>query len=288
MKIIAITALVILALVFWKAVLNGIIGLLLFGFIGSFFGDGWMIFGGLMGFIGGVGATTDDAKKIKQPLSTQAQKSFKSINSPDVTVKEKTWDSWHKVVDRSSESKVTKEQPLNIINELEKNPEDKGRILGDVGITVTGAALGAGAAMAIAGAAGATSIFGLTTVASWLGVTVVAATPIGWIIGCAAAGGAALYGISRMVHDGGLSEGRKLELLQKYKEDARNIDVKERAGRITDEDRTKFIISMKELIDKDAISPVKAKNLIEQVEQGRIPLSQAFSLIQSLLQEKQA
>lgn len=43
-----------------------------------------------------------------------------------------------------------------------------------------------------------------------------------------------------------------------------------------------------ELIDKDVISPDKALKLIEQVEQGRIPLSQALALIQALLQEKQS
>ena len=187
----------------------------------------------------------------------------------------------------AKESKATKDQLLKMITELEKNPEDKVRIMGDMGITATGAILGAAAAGTLASAAGATSIFGLSTAASWLGVTVVAATPIGWIIGCAALGSAAAYGISRAIHDGGLSEGRKRELLQKYKEDAKRIETKEVAGSITEEDRTKFIISMKEMIDKDAISPDKATQLIEQVEQGRIPLSQALELIQALLVETQ-
>jgi hypothetical protein len=89
-----------------------------------------------------------------------------------------------------------------------------------------------------------------------------------------------------MIHDGGLSEGRKSELLQKYKEDAQNIDAKEKSGDITDKDRTAFIISLRELIDKDAMTPDKAIKLIEQVEQGRIPLSQAFALVQAILREQ--
>jgi hypothetical protein len=117
-------------------------------------------------------------------------------------------------------------------------------------------------------------------------VTAVSVTPVGWIIGVAAVGGAVAYGVSRMIHDGGLSEGRKRELLQKYKEDAQEIDAKEKSGRITDKDRTGFIISLRELIDKDAIGPDKAVKLIEQVEQGRIPLSQALVLVQAILQEQ--
>ena len=186
----------------------------------------------------------------------------------------------------SSAGKPTKDQILRMIDDLKKKPDDKVRILGDVGITVVGIGLGAAAAGTLAGAAGVTSIWGLTTVAGWLGVTAVSATPVGWIIGTAAAGGAVAYGISRMIHGGGLSEGRKLELLQKYKEDARNIEAKERSGSITDKDRTNFTISLRELVDKDAISPDKATKLIEQVEQGRIPLSQAIELVQAILQEK--
>lgn len=89
-----------------------------------------------------------------------------------------------------------------------------------------------------------------------------------------------------MIHGGGLSEGRKLELLQKYREDARSMEAKERSGNINDADRTHFILSMRELIDTDVISPDKAFKLIEQVEQGCIPLSQAFALIQALIAEK--
>jgi hypothetical protein len=186
----------------------------------------------------------------------------------------------------STDSKVTKKRLIKMINELEKNPDDKLRILGDAGVTLVGMGLGAAAAGTLATAAGATSIFGVTTVAGWLGVSAVAATPVGWVIGAAALGGAVAYGVSRMIHGGGLSEGRKLELLQQYKEDARAIEAGEQAGSITDDDKTRFIISMRELIAKDAITPDKAKALIEHVENGRIPLTQAFQLMQSLLSEK--
>jgi uncharacterized protein YjeT (DUF2065 family) len=179
--------------------------------------------------------------------------------------------------------KVTKSQLIKMINELETHPDDKIRILGQSGITVGGVVLGAAAAGTVASVAGATSIFGLTTAASWIGVSVVAATPAGWVIGCAAVVGAAAYGVSNLIHGGSLSEGRRLELLQKYREDYRKIEAKEIAGEICDNDRTQFILSLRELIEKDAIPPVKAFNLILQVEEGRIHLSQACSLAEALL-----
>ena len=94
---------------------------------------------------------------------------------------------------------VTKKQIIKMIEELENNPDDKVRILGDVGVTVIGAGLGAAAAGTVASAVGVTSIPVLTTIGSWIGIPLVAATPIGWIIGVAAAGGVATYGISRLV-----------------------------------------------------------------------------------------
>jgi hypothetical protein len=69
----------------------------------------------------------------------------------------------------TSNSKATKEQLLKMIDQLQKNPDDKVRLLGDTGITIVGAGLGAAAAGTVASAVGATSIFGLTTAASWFG-----------------------------------------------------------------------------------------------------------------------
>jgi hypothetical protein len=183
---------------------------------------------------------------------------------------------------------VTKQQLIKMIEELKNQPNDKVRILGDAGVSLVGAGLGAAAAGTLASAAGATSIAGVTTVAGWLGIAAVATTPVGWIIGAAAAGGAVAYGISRLIHGGGLSEGRKKELLLKYKEDAKAIEAKEIAGSITDQDKTIFIVSIRELIQTNAITPEKAKDLIEYVENGRIPISQALTLIQGLLTEKQS
>jgi hypothetical protein len=184
--------------------------------------------------------------------------------------------------------KATRKQLLKLIDELEKRPTDRVRLLGDVGITAIGAGLGAAAAGTIAGVAGVTSFFGLTTAAGWIGVTVAAATPIGWIAAIATGAGAAAYGVTRLIRGGSMAEGRKLELLQKFREDAKRVEAKERAKSIVDTDRTQFIVSLRELIDKSVLPPEKAFKLIELVEEGTLPLAQAFSHIAVLLGEKAA
>lgn len=185
----------------------------------------------------------------------------------------------------SALTKPTKAQLVKLIDDLERSPDDKGRLLGDVGITVIGAGMGAAAVGTVAAAVGATSIFGVTSVAGWLGLTVVAATPVGWVIGGAAAAGAAAYSVSRLIRNGGMSEGKKAELLNKYREESRKISVKEAAGNIADSDRTSFIVALRDLISKDVIPPDVAFRFIEQVESGSLPISQAFALISDLLSE---
>ena len=179
--------------------------------------------------------------------------------------------------------KVTKKQLLKVIDDLQTNPNDRVRILGDLGIGVIGAGLGAAAAGTVAAIAGATSIPVLTTAASWVGISALAATPVGWTIGIAAVGGALAYGISRLIHDGGFSEGRKRELLQVYQDRLREIQFKESAEKITPSDRNQFITSLRELIEKDAFAPKKAFQLIEAVECGAMPISQAYSLVSAIL-----
>ena len=132
--------------------------------------------------------------------------------------------------------------------------------------------------------AGATAIPVVTTAASWLGVTAVAATPVGWVVGAALAGGALAYGVSRLIRDGSLSEGRKRELLQVYRERLQEMQRREQVQEITALDRNRFITSLREVIDKDAISPQRAFQLIDAVERGAMPLSQAYSLVAGLLE----
>ncbi len=183
----------------------------------------------------------------------------------------------------SSANSVSKEQLLRVIDELQNTPNDRVRILGDIGITSVGVGLGAAGAATVAAVAGVTTYPVFTAAFSLIGTSVVAATPVGWIVGAAIGGGALAYGVSRLVHGGGISEGRKKELKTIYQERLREIKRKEYFDQVGAEERTQFIASLRELVDKDAITPKKAFALIDNVENGRMPISEAYSLIDAVL-----
>lgn len=186
----------------------------------------------------------------------------------------------------SSQPKVTKKQLLRVIKDLESRPDDRVRILGDFGITSVGVGLGAAASGAVAAIAGATSIPVVTTAASWFGITAVAATPVGWVVGAAMAGGALAYGVSRLIRNGGMSEGRKRELLIAYRERLQEMQRREQSQQIAAPDRTRFIISLRDMIDADVLSPTNAFRLIEAVEKGAMPISQAYQMVSDLLERE--
>jgi hypothetical protein len=81
-----------------------------------------------------------------------------------------------------------------------------------------------------------------------------------------------------------LSEGRKRELLQVYRERLHEMQRREKAQEVTAPDRNRFITSLREVIKKDVISPQKAFQLIDAVERGAMPLSQAYALVAGLLE----
>lgn len=180
---------------------------------------------------------------------------------------------------------ISKKQLLNIIDEIQRKPNDRVRILGDIGITGIGIGLGAAGAATTAAVVGATTIPAITTAASWIGLTLVASTPVGWLVGVALGGGALAYGVSRIIRSGGVSEGRKRELSAIYQERLREIKHKEQCEQIGVVERNQFIEALRELIDKDAITTKKAFALIDNVEKGRMQISEAYSLINDILRE---
>ena len=169
----------------------------------------------------------------------------------------------------SANKTPTKEQILKAIEQLEKNPHDKLGILGDIGIGVVGA-VGAGAAVAAFG--GIPLLFGLITVAP----------PVGLVVGGAALGAAALVGVKR-IFDGTFDEGKKKEMLDNLKKQLKDIEDKETASNLKDSDKTKFIVSLKEPVRLDLISPKDAQDLIRAVESGKIAIKEAIKMVEEVV-----
>lgn len=171
----------------------------------------------------------------------------------------------------SGNKSLTKEQILKAIEQLEKNPNDKLGILADIGIGV----VGAGAAGAAVAAFGGTSIlFGLVALAP----------PVGLVVGGAALGAAALVGAKRIFFDGTFNEGKQAEMLKQLKEQQREIETKERASKLGDSDKTKFIVSLKEPVRLNLISPQDAQNLMRAVESGQMPIKEAIKMVQAVVE----
>ncbi|MBE9188058.1 hypothetical protein IQ270_26300 [Microcoleus sp. LEGE 07076] len=171
----------------------------------------------------------------------------------------------------SGNKTVTKEQILKAIEQLEKNPDDKLGILADVGVGVVGAGA-AGAAVAAFG--GQAIFFGLIAVAP----------PVGLVVGGAALGAAALVGAKRIFFDGTYNEGKKAEILKQLKEQLRKVEEKERASKLEDSDKTKFIVSLKEPVRLNLISPQDAQDLMRKVEIGQIPIKEAIKMVQAIVE----
>ncbi|MDR3299440.1 MAG: hypothetical protein LBU43_05440 [Candidatus Accumulibacter sp.] len=175
-----------------------------------------------------------------------------------------------------------KKQLLNLIDELEKRPYDRLRLLGDIGIGTFGALAGGAAAGTLAMAAGATSIPVITMAASAFGLSVVAATPVGWVIGAGAAGATTAYGISRLIHGGGKSEARMEHLRQSYAKQVKEMEARERQAEVTEDDKTQFIVSMRALIEQNRLPADTARRLMAAVESGKMPISRAYGHLEAL------
>lgn len=165
---------------------------------------------------------------------------------------------------------LTKEQLLNAIRKLEENPHDKLDILADIGTGVVGA-VGAGTAFAAFG--GTSILFGLIT----------AATPIGIVVGGAALGAAALVGAKKIFFDGTFKDGKKAEIHKQLDEQKRDVEAKERASKLGDNDKTKFNILLKEPVRLNLISPQDAQDLIRAVENGQMPFKEAYNLVENVI-----
>lgn len=168
----------------------------------------------------------------------------------------------------SANKTPTKDQILKSIEQLEKNPHDKLGILADIGIGVVGAA-GAGAAVAAFG--GVPVLLGL-----W-----VVAPPVGLVVGGAALGAAALVGVKR-IFDGTFDQGKQAEMVENLKQQARDIEAKERASKLEDSDKNKFIVSLKEPVRLNLISPQDAQDLIRAVENGKMAIKEAIKMVEDV------
>jgi len=170
--------------------------------------------------------------------------------------------------------KPTKEQLLKAIENLETNPNDKLGILADIGVGAVGAA-GAGAAAVAFGGGAVPILFGL--------ISLPVAAPLGVVAGAAVLGAGAFVGLKRVFVDGTREDGKREQMLIQLKERVKDIESKQKASTLGEDDKNKFISFLKEPIQLDLISPEDAQQLMVSVNSGQMSLNEAYQLVRDII-----
>ena len=170
-----------------------------------------------------------------------------------------------------SNKKLSKNDLLKAIEQLEKNPSDRGKILGEIGIAGVGA-VGAGAVAAIAGA----SIAPIPVITALTGIGVTVAAPVALVASAAVVGGAAAYGVAKFVSNSAMHETRRKELQDRLKIRLCSLEEEENKTTLTTENKNAFIVFLKNPLAQGLITTEQAQQLIELVELGQVSLEEAY------------
>jgi len=72
-------------------------------------------------------------------------------------------------------------------------------------------------------------------------------------------------------------------MLRQLKDQLKEVEAKERASNLGENDKNQFYIFLKEPIKLNLISPKDAQDLIRAVESGQIPLKEAYHLVEDVI-----
>jgi uncharacterized membrane protein YjjP (DUF1212 family) len=179
-----------------------------------------------------------------------------------------------------SRKRISKKELLRAIKQIEKNPNDRVKILGEIGIAGIGVVAG-GASAAILGAG--TASIPVITALTGLGLAV--AAPVTLVAGAAVAGGLATYGVAKLVSGGAAQEAKRCEIKKRLEEQLREIEAEEQKAKLTTSNKNAFIIFLRTPLEQNLITAEQAQQLIEFVEGGQMSLEEAYQLLDNLLDE---
>lgn len=154
-----------------------------------------------------------------------------------------------------------------------------GELLGSAG----GAAAGAAAAGTIASAAGATTLLSSTTLAGALGGVFVAATPVGWIIGAAAVGGMAAFGIAKMIRSGARQDEVRANLTTSIKRKVLEIDTATKPQAVQKYLLQQLELKLAEAVKKGALPDETSQRILLLVAKNKLSVDMALDRISRLL-----
>jgi hypothetical protein len=180
----------------------------------------------------------------------------------------------------SEEHSEEKEILIQRIENLEKSHSNKLRIIGDISL----------ASLGLAGGGTAASLFGATTISlpiitALTGAVTIVAAPAILVAGGAVAGGVTLYGVSKLIQNASFNDGQRSQFLKNEKENLEAVNNRERQSNLTEYDKRKFYCFLKKSLKYDVVDINDAEELTNALENGSIPLSKAYDMIEKILSE---
>lgn len=177
--------------------------------------------------------------------------------------------------------KLSQKDYEKMLEKLEKEGRIGFETLGHAALALLGAAAGFGAAGAVAAAAGANAIPILGGVAGALGLVVAAPTPVGWLVGSVAAGGAIFYGCGWVVRHGAHNAERlrraKVDIMQKIEE------MKRKEARSTETEQFKDVIHVLRTAHYQGIIGMEdGCKLVNDLKNNTISTAQALDFMEKL------
>jgi hypothetical protein len=166
-----------------------------------------------------------------------------------------------------------------LLRELERFKADKLRQAGDAGVAVFGAVVGAAASGTAASLAGATAIPVLTAVGQAVGLSVATATPVGWVVACGLIGGAACYGVSRLIFRGARIEGTVLERKKQTRLRLKRLQAQARADSLDIGQLETLQSRANAAVAAGQLDAGVAQRLVDAVVSGRLGVQRALDAL---------
>jgi len=180
---------------------------------------------------------------------------------------------------------LTTEEYIQALETMKQSPKDRVGMVAVLGGTGLGVIAGTAASGSIAAALGVTTLLGSSTLGTVLGGVLVTTTPVGWVIGAAAAAGAIGYGISKLVRSGARADViKEMNIKDLHAEIETRKSAVEKTG-VAEEKYKGLVESLQLLVKNNRISQGDCTELLRGVQGGLISYEYAFGTFEKLSQE---
>ena len=182
---------------------------------------------------------------------------------------------------------LTTDDYIQALEKMKQSPKDRIGILGSLGATGLGATAGAAASGSIAAIFGATTLLGSSTLGTALGAALITTTPVGWVIGSAAAAAAIGYGVSRLIWNGaGAQVIKEMNMKELQEEIEKRKAAAEKTG-VAEEKFKGLVESFQLLVKNKRISQGDCTEFFAGIQNGTISYEYAFSTVERLSQQQE-